>query len=305
MALTEMVIMPGEDYQAICDSVRAKTGGTELLKSGEVAPAIDGIEINTGIDTSDGTAVANDIAYGKTAYVNGEKIIGNIPVESYVDTSALTWWDSRNKRLNLYSYPEERVIIGSEYTYEYEGETYIDTDYVDLYCSGEKLGNATVEDVRQGVTFTSQNGLKLTGVMTSDSNSGSDSTNSTNPYSKVDSFTWTPETDVTLSSVPTLSHSLGVKPDGYFIVSENFGDEWKSSSDGIIGCIGTDTLVDDGYYRPFGYARTSTSQVRISGTIGRSSSTEIFKTDQIVIRANPGTAYFKAGKTYKVVIYKW
>lgn len=291
MALTEMVIMPGEDYQAICDSVRAKTGGTELLKSGEVAPAIDGIEINIGIDTSDATATANDIAYGKTAYVNDEEIVGNIPVESFIDLNAQIWWDKSNKKINLCSYPSERIIIGSSYN-----------DFVDLYCSGENLGNATVEDVKQGVTFTSQNGLKLTGVMTSDSNSGS---NSTNPYSKVDSFTWIPETDVTLSSIPTLSHSLGVKPDGYFIVSENFGDDYKSSSSAIIGCIGTDTLVNDGYYRPFGYARTKNSQVRISGTIGRNSSTEIFKTNQIVIRADPSTAYFKAGKTYKVVIYKW
>lgn len=298
MALTEMVIMPGEDYQAICDSVRAKTGGTELLKSGEVAPAIDGIEANTGIDTSDGTAEENDIAYGKVAYVNEERIEGTIPVERYIDTNAYSWWDSNNKRFNLYSFPEERVIIGTQYQ---DGE-YISNDFVDLYCPGSRLGNATVNDVREGVTFTSENGLKITGIMTSNSNSGS---NSTNPYSKVDSFTWTPGTNVTLSSVPTLSHSLGVKPDGYFIVSENFGDDWESSSAGIIGCIGTDTLVNDGYYRPFGYARTSTSQVRISGTIGRYSSTEIFKTDQIVIRADPGTAYFKAGKTYKVVIYKW
>lgn len=302
MALTEMVIMPGEDYQAICDSVRAKTGGTELLKSGGVAPAIDGIKIGGGIDTSDGTAEENDIAQGKIAYANGERIEGNIPVDFYTDTSAQILWDSRNKKLNLYSFPEERMIIGSEYTYEYEGDSYTDIHYVDLYCDGEELGNATVEDVRQGVTFTSQNGLKLTGIMIPDSNSDS---NSTNPYSKVDSFTWTPETDVALSSVPTLSHSLGVKPDGYFIVSENFGDDWESSSSAIIGCIGTDTLVNDGYYRPFGYARTKNSQVRISGTIGRNSSTEIFKTNQIVIRADPSTAYFKAGKTYKVVIYKW
>ena len=160
MALTEMVIMPGEDYQAICDSVRAKTGGTELLKSGEVAPAIDGIEINTGIDTSDGTAVANDIAYGKTAYVNGEKIIGNIPVDSYIDTNAQTYWDSSTKRFNLYSFPEERVIIGTKYSNEEQMD-----DMVDLYCPGSKLGNAAAKDVIQGKTFTSENGMKITGTI--------------------------------------------------------------------------------------------------------------------------------------------
>ena len=43
MALTEMVVMPGADYQAICDSVRAKTGGTALLKSGDIPAIIDAI----------------------------------------------------------------------------------------------------------------------------------------------------------------------------------------------------------------------------------------------------------------------
>ena len=51
MALTDRVIMPGADYQAICDAVRAKTGGTNVLKSGEIAPAITGI-------TAGGTAEA-------------------------------------------------------------------------------------------------------------------------------------------------------------------------------------------------------------------------------------------------------
>lgn len=43
MSLTDMVIMPGSHYQAICDAVRAKTGGTAVLKSGELAAAIAGI----------------------------------------------------------------------------------------------------------------------------------------------------------------------------------------------------------------------------------------------------------------------
>lgn len=49
MSLTDIVLMPGADYQAICDAVRAMTGWTALLKSGELAAAIRGISGGEGL----------------------------------------------------------------------------------------------------------------------------------------------------------------------------------------------------------------------------------------------------------------
>ena len=43
MSLTNYVLMPGADYQAACDAIRAKTGKSEPIKSGELASEISGI----------------------------------------------------------------------------------------------------------------------------------------------------------------------------------------------------------------------------------------------------------------------
>ena len=49
----------------------------ENLKSGITAFGVTG-QLEEGIDTKDATATLSDIAVGKTAYVNGEKITGNV-----------------------------------------------------------------------------------------------------------------------------------------------------------------------------------------------------------------------------------
>lgn len=43
MALTDQVIMPGSDYQAICDATRNLTGKTETLKSGEISTELNSV----------------------------------------------------------------------------------------------------------------------------------------------------------------------------------------------------------------------------------------------------------------------
>ena len=49
----------------------------EHLEAGVTCLGVEGT-MEAGVDTSDATAVAEDIARGKTAYINGEKVEGNI-----------------------------------------------------------------------------------------------------------------------------------------------------------------------------------------------------------------------------------
>ena len=105
--------------------------------------------IQVGDDTSDATATATDMAEGVTAYVNGQKVTGALPVGGLQMTDCPLQMDSSG--LNMWKVCKERKIMGGN-------------NLVDLYCSASKLGNATAADVAEGVTFTSENGLKLTGT---------------------------------------------------------------------------------------------------------------------------------------------
>lgn len=61
----------------VASAIKTKKGTTDKIPAANFDTEIASIE--TGIDTSDATANANDLALNKTAYVNEEKIIGTIP----------------------------------------------------------------------------------------------------------------------------------------------------------------------------------------------------------------------------------
>ena len=114
-----------------------------------------------GIDTSDATATASDIAEGVTAYVNGEKITGTIQKASTVynlglpEVQAEKVNDTRIRlEMATLSGP---IIVGRGVTVRVG----IDSDEI-----GNVLGDATPEDVASGKTFSAGGGFTMVGTAT-------------------------------------------------------------------------------------------------------------------------------------------
>ena len=126
----------------------------EKLVKGNTILGVEGTAETGGIDTSDATATAEDISLNKTAYANGQKITGSLPLfpnsRTFTVDGGVTN-DTENNRIQIHTINTTKQILDSNLNMEFNGE------YADV---ANAIG-LTADKIKAGETI-----LGITGTYT-------------------------------------------------------------------------------------------------------------------------------------------
>lgn len=145
MSIADLFINLATRLSGVLTNINAKLtakGATEADTLFDVPEKIEGI--STGIDTSDGDAVASEIFKDKIAYVDGKKVVGTMADNGTTLTKTVT----ENGGVTI---PEG---------YHHAGELTVDVFSPDL-----SVVTATAANVLTGSSFVNSSGAKVDGTM--------------------------------------------------------------------------------------------------------------------------------------------
>lgn len=165
---TEKVINPEEGYNGITQvTVEAVTNNIDTnIKQENIKKDVSILGITgtleEGVDTSDANATAANIEINKTAYVNGQKITGNIPLNNttlVVDNAEISL-DGENNKLEMNSTNSTKQIIDNNVNMKFNA------NYSDVATT---IG-LTSDKIKRGETILNVAGNVQEGIDTSDAN---------------------------------------------------------------------------------------------------------------------------------------
>lgn len=116
-----------------------------------------GVKVESqGVDTSKGNATTTDIAQNMIAYVKGKEVVGSVPVIGTNIVKSFTGGNIINNNdgtIGIYKQTDSHMLLR-------EGSV------IHMYTNASNFGTATVNDVVNTKTFTSANGVAISGNVT-------------------------------------------------------------------------------------------------------------------------------------------